>query len=239
MRPKVNHLSRKNRSQIQLGKMVKIPLFQALSISLLGIVLLHSVALEQEPTEVGLAAIPDHSNEEIQVQAQVEKATRTSNGGWLMTLREGRATAVVYVEELDFVPRQGDSIQARGLVQQYQGEWELKCEKDNVQLTASTDSGQVSLFQLARAPEVYSGLTLIVTGYVEEKGNDLKGHFMELSEGQRGITLPVLIDNSHIGQLQGLAVGQLVFCKGELFYDESSFSYRFKVQADEHGLWKA
>ena len=234
------------KTRAKLSEIARSPLAVTLVLALLGLLILEQVARWQEPPRVALDELAGHEGRTVVVTGIVTDTRPLAASGWQLELTQGDGRTTVFAPGLAFTPFSGDLVEARGVVEWYRNRWQINCQAGEVNVVASPGRGDLTLVELARAPEAYLGASLTLRGVVETphegpvpgsvSGSSPGVELILYShDGQHGLN--VSIAPSIVGALPHLSAGDPVAVQGELEYRAQRFHYRLRVHAEGHGLW--
>ena len=218
--------------------MVRSPLAVTLVLALLGLLILEQVARWQEPPLVALDELGDHEGRTVVVQGIVTHTRPLDAGGWQLELSEGTRRVMVFAPGLERTPFKGDHVEAVGKVEWYRNGWELNCQSGHVGVLKSASQGDITLGELARAPQAYTGSELVLQGEVigplaiSDKGVTF---LLASLDGQHGLN--VSIAPSLVGALPPLTPNERVTIQGELEFHAPRFHNRLRLHDEDHGIW--
>ncbi|MBN1280790.1 MAG: hypothetical protein JXA00_03990 [Candidatus Thermoplasmatota archaeon] len=202
-------------------------------IAVTSLIVLYSISLLSQPSEISLAALPTYDGQHVVVKGVVTEYRTTTYGSQLLTIRDNTSSttsATVYIEG-EIAVEYGDRIQAQGQVQQYNGQWEIMVSNPAlVTIIQQWKNCSFPLWQLAEHPGNYVDTNVNVTGIITQAA----ASSLELTDAEGRYCVLVVYDSSvpHDG-----SVGQQVTVHARFVYDAKNLNYVLKATDGFHGIW--
>jgi hypothetical protein len=195
-------------------------------LSLVSVLILYSVSTLSQPTVISLSAVPLNEGKQVMVNGVVTTYQTTTFGSQLITIRDGNDTTLssitLYIEG-EITVEYGDRVQATGIVQQYNNNWELSISNPRfVVVLEHWGNRSCPVWQLALNPAKYIDTNVNVTGVVDAPSG--KGFMLCDPEGS--CTVPVSYTHS---SKSSLLKNDMVAVKARFLYDQKTLSYQLTV----------
>ncbi|MDP6658380.1 MAG: thermonuclease family protein [Candidatus Poseidoniia archaeon] len=217
--------------------------------SLLGIGALAYLAANIEPPVISLAQIEDYENQVVNVGnvRVVGYYNIPESESWIIDVTESgfNRTVIIFASSLDFNPRSGDLLSATGEVQRYEGNWEIVCDRGDVELVEPWQGNQIILEDMVYDPEYYRGsnIKLIVNVLSEPRIDEYDNDRIYFKVGNANHNLFLNIDRTvfdcpgfNDGCLN-LMPGERIEIRGTLNFNDYFVSYQLDISKSEHGVW--
>ena len=209
--------------------MAKIKYFCIL-FSVLGILLLYFLSLLSQPTMIELANISSYEGKMVIVQGITKEYYTTTYGNQIIIIEEDNFTTTVFLEEQINI-EYGDLIQVTGLVQKYEGSWEIVVDDARfVHIVKKWNIISMPLWQIAENPNRYSGLNVNVSGYIDTIYDDY--FYLTDLEGDYSIIVYYTTQDNFI-----LSSGQKVSVAARFTYSLGDFRYKLEISEKGHGIF--
>jgi DNA/RNA endonuclease YhcR with UshA esterase domain len=202
-------------------------------LSLSGLCLLYVLSLFSQSTTIPLSQVPFNEGKQVTVTGIVTMYQPTKYGSQLISLREVNTTNssefTLYLEGQVSV-EYGDMIEATGVVQRYNNNWEITIsDPRDIVIQERWDRRSFPVWQLAKNPVQYVDTNVNVTGTIVAVSST--GFSLRDTEGTT--LVQVSCDhklNSSVSQ------GTLVVVKARFLYNEETLSYFLKVTDSTQGI---
>ncbi|MFO7677144.1 MAG: hypothetical protein R6V50_02000 [Thermoplasmatota archaeon] len=200
-------------------------------LSIVCILLLYFISTLHQPTSISLSELSSYEGHEVIVQGIVINHYTTQYGGHIIFIKEfNNNTAFegkIFVEEQTTV-EYGDNIQATGKVQQYRDNWEVVVNDARlVQIIQKWGNISFPLWQLAKNPKNYEGMTVNITGIIGQIHETF--FYLNDNENQHSLVVNYIPDKSH-----HVYPGNNVYVRGLFYYDERHLQFVVTVIGDNH-----
>lgn len=199
--------------------------------SLASILVLYFLSGFSQPVAVPLSTVPSHEGKQVIVSGMVTDYRTTTSGTQLITIRsidDNNSLLTLYIEG-EISVEYGDVVQATGVVQQYNNDWEVVV--DNVRFVTILrywNDTSFPLWQLAQNPSKYLDTNVNVTGVV----GSLSDSIFSLHDPEGTYTLQVYWSRSS----STLSKGDLVAVNARFLYDAATLQYIMKITETTHGI---
>jgi len=201
----------------------------SLVFSVAGILVLYFLSELSQPPSIEIHELPDFEGKKVTVEGIVKDHHITKYGSQIITIENGKSTAVVFVEgitELEY----GDKIRATGEVQKYKEGWEIVInDKRFITILEKWHNISIPLWQLAENPTRYLDLNINVTGYVESISNAYF-YLVDIEQKHSLIVFYKLLENITIFS------GQNVNVSGKFSFNKENFRYQLELCEEKHNI---
>jgi DNA/RNA endonuclease YhcR with UshA esterase domain len=202
-------------------------------LSLVGLSILYLISNLSQPPIISLSQVPFNEGKQIIVTGVVTMHQTTTYGNQFITIRDVNSqnftTITLYVEGEASV-EYGDVIQATGVVQQYNNNWELTISTpQGVEILQHWQNRSFPVWQLARKPMKYVDTNVNITGVITE----LSSTGFSLSDTEGVFLIPVSCTQS---EKSSLRPGDEVVVLARFLYDEATLRYLLKIIDETHGI---
>jgi hypothetical protein len=202
-------------------------------ISLVSLFVLYLLSTLSQPTTISLSLVPFNEGKEVVVKGIVTNYQTTTYGSQLISIRDvnstNESTIILYIEG-EFPVEYGDIIQANGIVQQYNNNWELTVSNPRFIIVLQRWGDRpFPVWQLAQNPTKYVDTNVNVTGLI----STLSSSSFYLHDTEGNYVLPVSFPHSSESLF---SQGDLVAVKARFLYNQETFSYQLKVADTTQGI---
>ncbi|OYT58191.1 hypothetical protein B6U70_01080 [Euryarchaeota archaeon ex4484_162] len=198
-----------------------------LILSILGIFILYLLSLFSQPVVVRLYEIPKYEGKKIVAEGVVTNYYTTNYGSQIIEIKTSRAskdnfTATVFAEKITSV-EYGDRIRVTGIVQKYEGKWEIfVSDTRSIDIIQKWQNNVFPIWQLAENPDRYVGMNINITGIVDRNYET----YFYLSDSDGKYSLIVFSSSVHC---QNFSTGDKVYAAGRFTYDSKNLRYMLKA----------
>ena len=195
-------------------------------LSLVSVLILYFISSLSQPTVIPLSAVPLNEGKQVMVNGIVTTYQTTTYGSQFITIRDGDnaniSTITLYIEG-ELPVEYGDLVQATGIVQQYNNNWELAVSNPRfVVVIEHWGNRSTPLWQLAMNPTKYVDTNVNVTGVVDALSS--QGFMLCDPEG----TCAVSVSYPHSSGFS-LSKNNLVVVKARFLYNQKTLSYQLTI----------
>jgi len=186
-----------------------------------------------QPITIELKETPNYEGKQVIVEGVVTEHRLTTYGGQIIQIKdfdeENSTELTVFVERQTPV-EYGDKIQATGIVQKYEGEWELVVDNERfIKILQKWNNTSFPLWQIAENPNKYIGLNINVYGIIERD----YGSYFYLIDSDGEYTIAVYYDSS---QFHNFSEGDMVRVGARFVYDSPTVRYLLRVEDETHNI---
>jgi hypothetical protein len=202
-------------------------------LSLVGLCVLYLLSSLSQPTVLSLSQVPFNEGKQVMVIGTVTMHQTTTYGNQFIIIRDVNSTnfstITLYVEG-EAAVEYGDVIQATGIVQQYNNNWEITINNPRfVEILQHWENRSFPVWQLARNPMKYVDTNVNVTGIVS--GISATGFSLCDTEGTYLISVYCAQPSNSM-----LAPGDDVAVRARFLYDETTVRYLLRVMDETQGV---
>jgi hypothetical protein len=202
-------------------------------LSLSSILILYLLSGLSQPTAIPLSTISSNEGKTVLVNGIVTDYQTTTFGSQIITIRDTNSTdtpqITLYIEG-EIVVEYGDLIQATGVVQQYNNNWEITVSNPHfVIILQQWGNHSFPLWQLAKNPIKYVDTNVNVTGVVDT----LTSTTFYLTDPEEACSLPVTYLHSSSSPF---SEGDLVAVEARFLYNQETLSYVLKIIDATQGI---
>lgn len=194
-----------------------------------GIILLYTLSLYAQVPIIDIENIGDYDGKLVTTNGTVIEYHTTNYGSQLITIQQNNSTLILFMEKPINIQK-GDIVQATGIVQQYQNDWELIIDQPKQFIILKTwANNTLDLSDIAKNPTYYVNQNLNVTGYIDLIYDDYF-HFIDENKEYMCIVKKPFIENLTI------YTGQKINLKAYFTYDSPQTRYLFKLTSANHTI---
>jgi len=197
--------------------------------SIAGILILYTLSLYAQIPIIPLSDISEYDGQIITTNGAVTEYHSTIYGNQLITIKQGNNSAILFLESPIDV-QQGDKINATGRIQQYEDEWEIIIEEQElVTIEQSWENNTLTLQEIAENPINFLNQNLNVTAYVDIIYDE---YFQLIDETYQ---YQCIVEKPYIKNLT-LYTGQPINLNAYLTYDNTQMRYLFEFKNENHTI---
>jgi len=197
--------------------------------SIAGILILYTLSLYAQTPIIPLSDISEYDGQIITTNGTVTEYHSTSYGNQLITIKQGNNTAILFLESPIDIQR-GDKLNATGRIQQYEDEWEIIIEEQElVTIEQSWENNTLTLQEIAENPINFLNQNLNVTAYVDIIYDE---YFQLIDETYQ---YQCIVEKPYIKNLT-LYTGQPINLNAYLTYDNTQMRYLFEFKNENHTI---
>jgi len=197
--------------------------------SIAGILILYTLSLYAQTPIIHLSDISEYEGQIIATNGTVTEYHSTSYGNQLITIKQGNNTAILFLESPIDIQR-GDKLNATGRIQQYEDEWEIIIEEQElVTIEQSWENNTLTLQEIAENPINFLNQNLNVTAYVDIIYDE---YFQLIDETYQ---YQCIVEKPYIKNLT-LYTGQPINLNAYLTYDNTQMRYLFEFKNENHTI---
>ena len=197
--------------------------------SIAGILILYILSLYAQIPIIPLSDISEYDGQIITTNGTVTEYHSTSYGNQLITIKQGNNSAILFLESPIDV-QQGDKINATGRIQQYEDEWEIIIEEQElVTIEQSWENNTLTLQEIAENPIKFLNQNLNVTAYVDIIYDE---YFQLIDESYQ---YQCIVEKPYIKNLT-LYTGQPINLNAFFTYDNTQMRYLFEFKNENHTI---
>lgn len=219
------------------GEVRKYPELIAIFISVISLIILATLSHTQwagliEAERITLAELEDFENRVVTVEATVIDSYEPTPNIWIIDIDDGSTEErrVIFVSNLNFIPKSGDVLEATGESQEYKGTWEVICDPKDIKIISKWDKNEITIGDLANDPNFYVGKNIVISGYVKETPSESYNRttmifgdtYHSLRIETTTIDIPVLLE------------GDRIEVKGLVEFDTYWYSYQILLDSETH-----
>ena len=197
--------------------------------AILGILLLYSISLFNQPIVISIDQIENYEGRTITTEGKVIEYQENKYENQLITIQNENYSLLLFLENPIDV-HNGDEIKATGTVQRYNEDWELIIDsQENILIINKWENCTISLNDIAQNPTHYIQQNINITGYVDLIFDD---YFHLKDENQRYtffVKKPYKLNTT-------LYSGKLVNIKAFFNYDPEQTRYVFELTDENHSI---
>jgi hypothetical protein len=202
-------------------------------LSLIGLSVLYLLSSLSQPTVISLSLVPFNEGKQVVVKGIVTRFQTTTYGSQLVTIRDvdstNFSTITLYIEG-DVSVEYGDFIQATGVVQQYNNNWEITVSNPRfVEILQQWNDCSFPVWQLAQNPMKYVDTNVNVSGIVGTLSSD--GFSLCDMEGSNVVP----VSYAHASE-SSFSQGDPVAVRARFLYNEETLSYLLQVTDSTHDI---
>jgi hypothetical protein len=202
-------------------------------LSLVGLCILYLISGLSQPSVISLSQVPLNEGKQIMVTGVVTMHQATDYGNQFIIIRDVESqnftTVTLYVTGVASV-EYGDVIEATGVVQQYNNNWEITVSTpQSIVILQHWQNRSFPVWQLARNPMKYVDTNVNVTGVVTV----LSATGFSLSDMEGTYLIWVSCDPSEILPLKS---GDEVSVCARFVYDDTALRYLLQIIDETQGL---
>jgi hypothetical protein len=202
-------------------------------LSLVGLSVLYLVSGLSQPTIISLSLVPFNEGKQVVVKGVVTQYQTTTYGSSLITIRDVNSTrfcTITLYLEGDVSVEYGDLIQATGVVQQYNSNWEITISNPRfIEILQPWGNRSFPVWQLAQNPTKYVDTNVNVSGIVGALSNTS----FSLRDTEGTSVVPVsCADTSGFS----FSPGAVVAVSARFLYNQETLSYFLQLIDSTHGV---
>ncbi len=212
--------------------------------SLLGICGLYGYSLSLQPERVLMKELPEHDGEYVITQGWVLECS-LQNGDLRLTLNDENTTAVAFVEGMHTGGKEGekdqiaagDRVEVLGKVFASNSGYAITVSgRSSVRILEKWDGKIVTLPGLAADPWPYRDRNVNVSCRIRTPITDREGYSYAVIEDDHLVNYSVPLFTYGLS-VQRLYRGAEIFLNARFEYQESSLSFRFIMDSNDHHFW--
>lgn len=197
--------------------------------SIAGILILYTLSLYAQTPIIPLSDISEYDGQIITTNGTVTEYHSTSYGYQLITIKQGNNTAILFLESPIDIQR-SDKLNATGRIQQYEDEWEIIIEEQElVTIEQSWENNTLTLQEIAENPINFLNQNLNVTAYVDIIYDE---YFQLIDETYQ---YQCIVEKPYIKNLT-LYTGQPINLNAYLTYDNTQMRYLFEFKNENQTI---
>jgi hypothetical protein len=197
-------------------------------LSCICISFLYGLSILSHPAAIELSEMSNNDGKNVLIQGVVTDFSTTTYGNQIITLSDiqnTNTTITVFIEGTTLV-NYGDTIQAEGTVQKYQGKPELVVNNPRcITLLKAWQNTTYPIRQLAEQPQKYVGFNVHVYGEVEKTYPD----YFYLTDSETQYLIPV-----YSNSFTNVSAGDEISLGARFIYDQTLLRYTFTLNEEQH-----
>jgi RecG-like helicase len=197
-------------------------------LSFSSIIFLYFLSTLSQPTIIDICEIPSYEGKKVIVKGIVTEHRITTYGGQIIKIKnlniENHTSTLIFVEEETSI-EYGDKIQAMGVVQKYNNDWEIVVKsKKFITILKKWNSSTFPLWQLAENPNNYLDINVNITGFIDR----IYDSYFYLIDAENLYTIAVYYDST---KFYNFSEGDRVYIGARFVYNPETL--RFVLTAEE------
>jgi hypothetical protein len=195
-------------------------------VSVVSLAILYLLSGLSQPAVVHFSELPAYEGKQVVVHGIIAGYQATSAGSTLVTIRNddsANATTITLYVQGQPTLEYGDVVQATGVVQQYNNQWELAvANPESLLVLEHWSNRSLPLCQLAKNPGRYVDTNVNVTGIV----GTITPTTFQLQDCTEDTLISVTCKRS---SSTSFSTGDFVAVRARFLYNEATFDYLLKV----------
>lgn len=197
--------------------------------SILGILLLYTISLLNQPIFITLDQIDEYDGKTITIDGKVIDYHTNNYNNQLITIQQFNNTLLLYLDSPIDV-QNGDEIKATGKVQQYKETWELIVKQTtDIVIIQEWKHNNINLKDIALNPTHYLQQNVNVTGYIDLVFDE----YFHLKDKEQTYTFFVKIPYNTNTTIYP---GKLINLHAYFTYYPEQTRYLFEITSENHTI---